>query len=200
MRTLAIETSGPNCSIALFDGDEVVAVREELVGRGHAERLIPWIAKLPGGGRAERILVGCGPGSFTGVRVGIAAARGLALGWGSEIAGASSLALIAAQFCEGSVTVAVSAGHGELFVQDYSQGLADGPLASVPPCDAGKRHVHQLVVGSGAALLVAARGFGEARDTQPSARYLQTVFRRDGALPPTPIYGRGADAKPMLAA
>jgi tRNA threonylcarbamoyladenosine biosynthesis protein TsaB len=54
------------------------------------------IAGLPGQGRAARILVDVGPGSFTGVRVGLAAARGLAIGWGAEVAGYSSLALLAA--------------------------------------------------------------------------------------------------------
>ena len=53
-----------------------------MVGRGHAERLVPMIAELLGGRRPDAILVDCGPGSFTGVRVGLAAAHGLAIGWG----------------------------------------------------------------------------------------------------------------------
>jgi tRNA threonylcarbamoyl adenosine modification protein YeaZ len=91
MRTLAIETAGTACSIALLDNDIIVAERHESVGRGHAERLIPWIAELPGGGRADRIIVGCGPGSFTGVRIGIAAARALGLGWGVAVMNLLSL-------------------------------------------------------------------------------------------------------------
>ena len=55
------------------------------------------IAALPGKGRAERIVVSLGPGSFTGIRVGIAAARGLALAWQAEIFGYPTMALIAAQ-------------------------------------------------------------------------------------------------------
>jgi tRNA threonylcarbamoyl adenosine modification protein YeaZ len=77
MRTLALDTSGAACSIALIEGDTIIAARHEALGRGHAERLIPWIAALPEGGQADRIIVGCGPGSFTGVRIAIAAARGL---------------------------------------------------------------------------------------------------------------------------
>src|SRR5882757_7950579 len=96
MRSLVIETSTAACSAALIEGGVVIAAAHEVVGRGHAERLVPMIAELPGGGRAARILVDCGPGSFTGVRVGIAAARGLALGWGAEAFGYSSLALLAA--------------------------------------------------------------------------------------------------------
>ena len=67
-----------------------------MVGRGHAERLLPMIEELLGGRRPTAILVDCGPGSFTGVRVGLAAAHGLAIGWRVPLAGYSSLALIAA--------------------------------------------------------------------------------------------------------
>ena len=88
-RTLVIDTATAACSVALIAGDQVIDRRHEVVGRGHAERLVPMIAELglggPGGGRAERILVDCGPGSFTGIRVGIAAARGLAIGWGVPV-------------------------------------------------------------------------------------------------------------------
>ncbi|MBC7985373.1 MAG: tRNA (adenosine(37)-N6)-threonylcarbamoyltransferase complex dimerization subunit type 1 TsaB, partial [Sphingomonadaceae bacterium] len=62
---LVIDTATEACSVALFDGEALVAERHEMVGRGHAERLIPMIAELPGKGRADRILVDCGPGSFT---------------------------------------------------------------------------------------------------------------------------------------
>ena len=69
MRRLVIETSGADCSIALIEDSEIVAERHEHVGRGHAERLIPWIGALPDGGRADEVIVGCGPGSFTGLRI-----------------------------------------------------------------------------------------------------------------------------------
>ena len=97
MRTVVSETSTTAFSVALIEAGAVIARTHDVVGRGHAERLIPMIADLPDGGRADRILVDCGPGSFTGLRVGIAAARGLALGWGAEVAGFSSLAVIAAR-------------------------------------------------------------------------------------------------------
>src|ERR1700749_3197879 len=93
--TLVIETATAACSVALIEDGRTAAERPEVVGRGHAERLLPMIAELPEGGRADHVLVDVGPGSFTGIRVGIAAARGLALGWGTSVSGYSSLALLA---------------------------------------------------------------------------------------------------------
>jgi tRNA threonylcarbamoyl adenosine modification protein YeaZ len=81
---LAFDTSSAACTAALFDGDGVcLAQRDELIGRGHSERLVPMIAELMDGRCATKILVGVGPGSFTGIRVAIAAAHGLAIGWPS---------------------------------------------------------------------------------------------------------------------
>jgi len=93
---LAFDTSSAACTAALFDGSgECIARADEIIGRGHAERLVPMIAELMDGRSATQILVGVGPGSFTGIRVAIAAAHGLAIGWGAELEGMSSLALLA---------------------------------------------------------------------------------------------------------
>lgn len=198
VRTLAIDTSGRACSVAVFAGVEVIAERHEELGRGHAERLIPWIAALPDGGKADRIVVGCGPGSFTGVRIGIAAARGLALGWRVPVFGVSSLALIAMPLDEPALTVVIEGGHGEVFVQDF----AGDPLAAVSdvrslPIDkAASASAHELVIGNAASRLVAARGWGRAVDASPRAAYVRFI---DVFGPPAPIYGRGADARPLAA-
>src|SRR5437868_6719428 len=99
MTILVIETATAACSVALLDGKQVAAARHELVGRGHAERLVPMIGEVlaeAGCARAALIQVDCGPGSFTGIRVGLAAARALALAWGVPVAGYSAMALIAA--------------------------------------------------------------------------------------------------------
>ena len=118
---LAFDTSTAACTAALFDGSvSCIARRDEMIGRGHAERLVPMIAELLEGRAADHIIVGVGPGSFTGIRVGIAAAHGLAIGWNAGLSGMSSLALLAASAPdEREIAAAVAGGHGELFVQQF---------------------------------------------------------------------------------
>ena len=197
---LVIDSVTAACSAALIGPDgALIDERHELVGRGHAERLVPMIAELLGGRRPDSILVDCGPGSFTGVRVGLAAAHGLAIGWGVPLAGFSSLALLAAASGEARVAAARQGGHGELFVQSYGgDPLAPlDDLRSLPPEAAAVSVDAELVVGSGAAALVAARGAGRAVDLLPraaEARLLPPDLRN---LPARPIYGRAPDARPM---
>lgn len=201
MRTLVIETASAACSVALFEGGELVDERHELVGRGHAERLIPQIAELPGQGRADAILIDVGPGSFTGVRVGVAAARGLAIGWGAEVSGFSSLALIAAAGNGGELAVAIAGGHGQWFVQSFAGKplAAMTALASLTPERAARDIAAPLVTGNAAAELVALRGWGEARDGAQRARDAMRLPAALRALAPTPLYGRAPDARPMAA-
>src|SRR5687768_53475 len=117
---LVIETATAACSVALLDAaGEAVEERHEIVGRGHAERLVPMIEALLRGRRPQAILVDCGPGSFTGLRVGLAAAHGLRIGWDVALSGYSSLALLAAAAGETPVTAALQGGHGEFFVQNF---------------------------------------------------------------------------------
>ena len=65
-----IDCATPACSVALFEDEELISGTFEVLGRGHAERLVPMIADLPERGRASSIAVARGPGSFTGVRIG----------------------------------------------------------------------------------------------------------------------------------
>ena len=197
---LVIDSATAACSVALIGGDGgLTDERHELVGRGHAERLVPMIGELLDGRRPGAILVDCGPGSFTGVRVGLAAAHGLAIGWQVPLSGFSSLALLAAASGEAEVAAALQGGHGEIFVQSYG-GDPIAPLdalRSLAPEAAAEVIAADLVVGSGAAALVAARGHGCAVDSLPRAADVRRLPEPLRALPARPIYGRPPDARPM---
>jgi tRNA threonylcarbamoyladenosine biosynthesis protein TsaB len=196
---LVIDSATAACSAALIDGDRLIDERFELVGRGHAERLLPMVGDLLAGRIPTSILVDCGPGSFTGVRVGLAAGHGLAIGWKVPLAGYSSLALIAAAAGEAALAVAVVGGHGELFVQSYG-GDPIAPLdtlRSLAPAEAAASVSAALVLGSGAEALVAARGFGRWRDSLPRAAEARLLPLSLRSLAPRPIYGRAPDARPM---
>ncbi|WP_343526402.1 tRNA (adenosine(37)-N6)-threonylcarbamoyltransferase complex dimerization subunit type 1 TsaB [Sphingomonas sp.] len=200
MRTLVIDTATAACSVALLDGDRVVAHAHDVVGRGHAEKLVPMIAALPDGGRAARILVDCGPGSFTGIRVGIAAARGLALGWGIPVSGYSSLALIAAAAFasrdDQMLTVVLEGGHGEVFVQGYARDLtALGPFASMKPEAALAAVEGRVAVGNGVRWLTALRPDLPVVEALPEAAQAWRLPDTLIDLAPRPVYGRAPDAK-----
>lgn len=174
--------------------------RHDLVGRGHAERLVPMIGELGlggsgDGGRADAVMVDCGPGSFTGLRVGIAAARGLGIGWGAPVSGYSSTALIAALARAAghgpAIAVVLEGGHGEVFVQEFDGLEAAGPLASLTPELARVRVAGRTAVGTGV------RWLGEGVELLPDARGARLLPAALTALPPAPIYGRAPDARPM---
>ena len=198
MKTLAIECATEACSIALFDRGELIASDHRVLGRGHAEHLVPMIAALPDKGRADRIVVSLGPGSFTGVRIGIAVAGALAIAWKAEVVGYPTLSLVAAMALDGSedaaTTVCMAGGHGEWFVQGYAEDdTLTRPLASLSPAAAAEAET-EFVAGSQAEALVSARGFGDALALWPDARTF-------GLLPDTaligeihPLYGRPPDA------
>jgi len=200
---LALDTSTAACTAALFDdGGQCTASRDEQIGRGHAERLAPMLDEMLEGRRADTILVGVGPGSFTGIRVGLAAAHGLAIGWNARIFGISSLALLAASAGSGSeAAAAVNGGHGELFVQQFDRGLHPaGDLLNLSPADAAAAVSTDIVVGPGAEALVAARGSGTATLAWPRASFAMLLPAELRSLPAVPVYARAPDAKTRTAA
>jgi tRNA threonylcarbamoyl adenosine modification protein YeaZ len=201
---LAFDTSTAACTAALLEPDgTVVASRDEVIGRGHAERLVPMIDEMLDGHVPSRILVGVGPGSFTGLRVGIAAAHGMAIGWRVPLAGMNSLALLAASAPpgEGKVAAALSGGHGELFVQTFDRKklTATGPVLSLTPPAAAMKVDAPLVVGTGAEALLDARHSGEALPLLPSASRALALPELLRMLECKPIYARAPDARPKAA-
>ena len=135
---LAIETALHACSAALIDGGQIVAERHEIIARGHAERLVPLIGELlaeAGVSRADAVTVDVGPGSFTGIRVGLAAAKAFGLAWGAPVAGCTSTELVAAAVLAAradldGVYVAFDASRGEVYAQRFDRAGAAGDLVA----------------------------------------------------------------------
>lgn len=180
----------------------MVAQRHDVVGRGHAERLLPMVADLPDGGRADAIVVDCGPGSFTGVRVGLAAALGLGIGWDVPVAGMTSLALIAVAAFDADpdlrkLAAVLEGGHGEVFMQlfDRTPFAATSPLASLAP-DAALRAVGGLrAFGNGVRHLTMLDPHADIVEVLPRAADAMLLPAGQITLPARPIYGRPPDAK-----
>lgn len=201
---LAFDTSTAACTAALLEPDgTIVASRDEVIGRGHAERLVPMIQEMLDGHVPARIIVGVGPGSFTGLRVGIAAAHGMAIGWKVPLSGMNSLALLAASAPpgDGKVAAAMTGGHGELFVQTFDRRklTATGPILSLSPPAAAMKVDAPTIVGSGAEALLEARHSGEAIPLLPSASRALALPELLRTLECKPIYARAPDARPKAA-
>lgn len=225
MNILALDTSMGACSAAVLarDGAERrLALRQDLMARGHAEALMPMVAEVmaeSGVVFAELDLIAAtlGPGSFTGVRIAIAAARGFALVTKARLFGTDSLTVMATlaresgDFASGPFAVAVDARRGMLYLGLYDEGARklEGPLLSSP--DEAVQLLPgalRIAVGSGAGPLAEAgarhgRGI-EARlpELQPSASALAEIaFESDEILQTLrPLYLRPPDAKPQAPA
>jgi tRNA threonylcarbamoyl adenosine modification protein YeaZ len=209
VQLLVIDCATPALSVALFDGATCLAAHHGELGRGHAEALLPAIAALPGGGRADQILVDVGPGSFTGVRVGVAAALALGFAWGVPVRGYGCLDLVAAmvraRFAPAEdFALAMVGGHGELFwaICPISDDAASRPLTvrSTPIAELAALLPTGTVYGTGAQALRAAGGNAhDAVSLLPDARCIGLLAPAARDLSPRPAYGRGADARPMAA-
>lgn len=223
MRILAFDTCFDGCSACvaeLHDGVvSVLSARMERFETGHAERLIPMIGEVMAEAgiafdRIDRIAVTIGPGTFTGTRIGIAAARALALSTGADTVGVSSLAVMAEvarrEVGAEALAVIVDARRGEVYAQTFGAGGASDPnsrpeLLSLEEASrlGGERAI--LFVGSGAEPVakIAARSGREVKaslpDLLPDAKALAHIAAK---LPPAdaplaPLYLRPPDAKPQ---
>jgi tRNA threonylcarbamoyl adenosine modification protein YeaZ len=222
MRVLAIDTALEACSVAVLDTERAdLRVHESLqMQRGHAEALMPLIERMLDRAKLEfaaldRIAVTIGPGSFTGLRVGIAAARGIALAAGKPAIGLSTLAAFAAPFIAADdtlpVVVAIDARHDHVYLQVFGPGgrtLVTPRLVSLREALRASASGAPRITGTAANMLAALWPAGERRPTlveQRNAPNIDWVARlgaaaTDTGAPPKPLYLRAPDAQPQDAA
>lgn len=227
MNIIAFDTCFGACSAALISrvsagdprgGSRCLVGRYAEMETGHAERLMPMLAEILAAAdltfdRVDAIGATVGPGTFTGVRTSIAAARGLALARDLPVFGTTSLAVMAARARaelgdgadEGPIAVCVDARKGELYFQQFETSgrpfaapLLLSPAAAVDVV----AELPAIAVGSGAAAFAgAASARGQEIRTalpalQPDARYMASMIL-EKLEPPRPLYLRAPDAKPQ---
>ena len=222
MRILAIDTALEACSAAVLDtANAAAAVQESLpMVRGHAEALIPLIGRVLDRAQLtftdiDRIAVTTGPGSFTGLRVGISAARGISLATGKPAVGLSTLAAYAAPLIAAkeatAVVAAVDARHDHVYMQVFAAGgrtMVSARLVHMREALRFAATGSPRLVGTGAKLLAAAWPPAERPPTSVdalSAPDIKWVARLGRAAeptgePPKPFYLRAPDAQPQNAA
>jgi len=206
MIVLGLDTCLNACSVAVLDGATVLAHRREEMARGHQERLAPMAqATMADAGlafdRLERIGATVGPGSFTGLRVGVAFAKGLASALSIPAVGVGVLEALAAE-AEGLVAAVVDARRDQVYLQVFDEGHPLMAPDALPLGTAAARLAELArgrdlaLVGSGAPLLAeAAPG---ARLLTPQGCDARIVARLAATRPVTPIrplYLRAPDAR-----
>ncbi|SFR41011.1 tRNA (adenosine(37)-N6)-threonylcarbamoyltransferase complex dimerization subunit type 1 TsaB [Litoreibacter janthinus] len=206
--TLAFDTSAAHCAAALLLGDTLLGSRVEEMQKGQAERLMPLLDELLAqAGKTwvdlDRIGVGIGPGNFTGIRISVSAARGLALSLGIPAIGVSALEAMASGPAQSGETLAlIDARQGNV----YTQSFAKGGAALGAPCLCPKDEVAQRsprgthsIVGHHSDDLAAQMGavsvMCSAGNTVRAIAFIASRRATDGARP-APLYLRPADAAP----
>ncbi len=205
------------CSAAALDNDQVLASRCELQVKGHAETVMDMVAEvLAEAGLAvadfDRLGVTIGPGTFTGQRVGLAAARAMVLGTSVCLIGITTLEAVAAAVepphTDNVIVSVFDARRGEVYYQAFDSGMK---ALSDPAADRPERAVQSILalghkfvlVGTGCALVadqLSARGDVQLAGAAPQPNAVQVArlaarAQAGDSAPPSPLYLRAPDAK-----
>jgi len=201
---LAFDTSAAHCAAALLQGDRLLATRHEAMSKGQVERLIPLVQEvLEEAGiiltEVSAIGVGIGPGNFTGIRISVSAARGLALALKIPAIGVSSLEALA--FAQPQPVLAcIDARREHLYLQQFGADVARGPeLVGVG--DLAQWACPDLHLIGEPSVDLADRIGAQSIETPPSpapaiARIAATRMGQSDLPRPAPLYLRAADAAP----
>jgi tRNA threonylcarbamoyladenosine biosynthesis protein TsaB len=220
---LGIDTSAAACSAALWR-DGAIASREHVaMTRGHAEALVPMIERVMRGTGYESldaVAVTAGPGAFTGLRIGLAAARGIALAANIPAIGISAFVAIAAaipdaELARRAIAVAIDTKRGDVYLQCFDEArrpLGPGRVAAVGEISVLLPAGPLYVAGDGAGVVEAAlspqsldvawaaeRAPPDAAVVAALGAEMLAAARRAGAPlpPPEPLYLRAAEATPL---
>ncbi|MDN5787726.1 tRNA (adenosine(37)-N6)-threonylcarbamoyltransferase complex dimerization subunit type 1 TsaB [Pseudorhodobacter sp.] len=194
---LAFDTSAAHCAAALVLSGKVLISVQEPMAKGQAERLVPLLEEVLasavfGWRDLGAIAVGVGPGNFTGIRIAVAAARGLALGLNIPAIGVTQFEALA-HGQPRPLLVVEDARRGMVYVQGFGTLPAD---AAVMPVEAAKTFLHAAAVtGGGAALITDAPALPPAMPVAEAIAHVAAMKPGDGARP-APFYLRAADAAP----
>jgi len=210
MLILAFDTSMGACSACVFDSgkNRVLAEAYEEMERGHAERLAPMVAEVMKAAGVEfkqlaRIAVTRGPGTFTGLRIGLAMARGLGLALGIPVIGVNSLAAIAYPVGDGAArAVAIEARNGEIYFALYDEAGQEVIAPCVTKPDEAMKRLPPscIALGSAADRLAGATGVSRATGGDlPRASSLARIAAHlaEETNPPEPLYLCQPDVKPQ---
>jgi tRNA threonylcarbamoyl adenosine modification protein YeaZ len=220
MRVLAIDTALEACSAAVLERGIITASETLPMARGHAEALMPLIARVMDLAEIEfaeldRIAVTTGPGSFTGLRVGISATRGIALAAGKPAIGLSTLAAFGAPLIaeddSTNVVAAIDARHDNVYLQVFGAGgrtLVAPRIATLRDAVRAAMTGPARIVGTAAAQVAAAWPKGSDPPLQVEQRRAPDIVwiarlgaaANEGYGPPKPLYLRAPDAQPQDAA
>ena len=206
MRLLVIDTGLAVCQAAVFDGERMLSALCEPMARGHQERLAPMAREaIAGAGIAfaslDCIAVTVGPGSFTGVRVGLAFAKGLALALETPCVGVGTLAALAASLSGADRRAAViDAGRGSVYLQVF-EGAAELAAPDILPLETAAARLAELapvdqLIGPQASRLLASLPAARAFDlVAPTAAAIARLASGAPLVPPRPLYLRPPDAR-----
>jgi len=208
MRVMVIDTALGLCTAGVFDvGSDVrpLGLRSEAMAKGHQERLggLARDAAAEAGGfeGIERIGVTVGPGSFTGLRVGLAFARGLGAALGRPLVGLSTLDALAASVPDEAVAALIDARRGQVYARFWRGGEPQGVAAalSLESARAQLEGFRGTLVGSGAPLVADAApqaAIVDAPGPAPDALARLAALVEPAIAPPSPLYLRAPDATP----
>jgi tRNA threonylcarbamoyladenosine biosynthesis protein TsaB len=221
VRVLAIDTALAACSVAVFDSDanRILANQSLPMTRGHAEALMPLVERVMAEASADfknidRIAVTTGPGSFTGLRVGIAAARGIALAAEKPAIGITTLLAYAAPYqieARFPIVAAIDARNDHVYFQVFAPGghpRGEPRLAPLREAAEAAAATPARLVGSAAQVVAGALSESGAVAVSVEPRLAPDIawvarlgaLSAEGAAPPVPQYLRAPDAQPQYAA